>query len=342
MGRVSGILWMVSAAVAAVSAFLPGAEHVGLGWVLGLAAAVFLYGLGSVTGAIPWQKASLAQLAIGMALTIPVVGLAIYMTGASLSFIEPLLVCSLLYAAFYFPPRWAWPLAIELVAVAGTPLLYDGSAIENAFLPRYLALAAGFVAATWVMVGLKQRLVGAEERQRQFARRDPLTGVGNRRAFDESLRLEIGRRGSVERHRRTGDAGGLALFIIDLDDFKGVNDSHGHPVGDAVLREAATRTQAVLRAGDHLSRIGGDEFAVIAPGVNEVGARHLAAAIRTSVTADPGDSEVPAPRASIGWAVFPTDGTDYGTLVQVADRRMLRSKPATRALPGEPTVRVFS
>ena len=107
-----------------------------------------------------------------MALTIPVVGLAIYLSGGSLSYIEPLLVCSLLYAAFYFPPRWAWPLAIELVLVAGTPLLYDGDAIENAFLPRYLALAVGFLAATWVMVGLKARLVGAEERQREFANHD--------------------------------------------------------------------------------------------------------------------------------------------------------------------------
>jgi diguanylate cyclase (GGDEF)-like protein len=339
MGRVSGILWMISAATAVVCAFLPGSEHASLGWVLALGAVVFLYGLGSVTGAIPWQKASLGQLALGMALTIPVVGLAIYLTGASLSFIEPLLVCSLLYAAFYFPARWAWPLTIELIVAAGTPLLYDSNAIDNAFLPRYLALAAGFLAATWVMVGLKQRLVGAEQRQRDFAHRDPLTGVGNRRAFDEALRREIARR-SQHQGRRRADDSGLALFIIDLDDFKGVNDRHGHPVGDAVLREAASRTQAVLRSTDHLARIGGDEFAVIAPGVNEVGARHMAESIETSVCADGGDSETPAPRASIGWSVYPADGDDYSKLIQVADRRMLSRKPKTRSIPGEPTVRV--
>jgi diguanylate cyclase (GGDEF)-like protein len=268
------------------------------------------------------------QLALGMALTIPVVGLAIYLTGASLSFIEPLLVCSLLYAAFYFPPRWAWPLTIELLLAAGTPLLYDGEAIHNAYLPRYLALAVGYLAATWVMVGLKARLVGAEQRQREIAYRDPLTGVANRRAFDEAFRDEIARR-TRPAGRRESDPGALALFIIDLDDFKGVNDHHGHPVGDTVLCEAATRTKAMIRADDTLARIGGDEFAVVAPGAGEAGARNLAESIRTALRADTGESSTPAPGASIGWAIFPEDGSDYASLMQVADQRMLRSKPGT-------------
>ncbi len=327
MGRVSGILWIVSACVAVVCTFLPGAQHGGVGWVLGLAAFVLLYGIGSVTGAIPWQKASMDQLALGMALTIPVVGLAIFLTGASLSFIEPLLVCSLLYAAFYFPPRWAWPLTVELLLAAGTPLLYDGDAIHNAYLPRYLALAVGYLAATWVMVGLKSRLVGAEQQQRDFANRDPLTGVANRRAFDDAFRHELSRRNHPG--RRDADAAALALFVIDLDDFKGVNDHLGHPVGDAVLCEAATRTAAMVRADDTLARIGGDEFAVIAPGAGEAGARNLAESIRTSLCADTGESSTPAPHASIGWAVYPEDGSDYASLMQVADQRMLRSKPST-------------
>ena len=95
------------------------------------------------------------SLAIGMVVTIPVVGLAIYLTGGTLSYIEPLLVCALLYAAFFFPSRWAWPLSIELVVFAGAPLIYDRHAIDNAFLPRYVGLVVGFLAATWVMVGLK-------------------------------------------------------------------------------------------------------------------------------------------------------------------------------------------
>jgi diguanylate cyclase (GGDEF)-like protein len=332
MGRISGILWTVSGLVALVCVFLPGAEHVGLGWVLGLIGLVLAYGIGSITGLIPWQRATLDQLALGTVATIPVVGLAIYLSGGSISFVEPMLFCSLLYIAFYFPPRWAWPLAIELVLAAGAPLIYDGSAIEAAFLPRYLALAATFIAATWVMLGLKSRLVGAEARQREIARRDPLTGVGNRRDFDQTLRAEL------ERRRGRLEASPLALFIVDLDDFKSVNDGHGHGVGDAVLREAATRIRAVLRSDDRLARIGGDEFAVIAPGANESGARILAEAIQVALGADAGESGMPAPHASVGWSVFPLDGEDYESLMQSADGRMMRRKRTAHRIASDARV----
>lgn len=326
MGRISGFLWIVGSLIGAGAAFLPGAVHEGLPWVLGMSALVFLYGVGSVTGAIGWQRASMNALAAGMVVTIPVVGLALYLSGGSLSYIEPFLVCSLLYAAFFFPSRWAWPLSIELILIAGTPLLYDAQAIENAFLPRYLALAVSFLAATWVMVGLKRRLVDAEARQRDIANRDPLTGVGNRRVFDAILHRELQARTMPGGRRRQTDNSPLALLILDLDDFKGVNDQHGHPVGDAVLCEAANRAHAILRSTDTLARIGGDEFAVIAPGAHGEGAQRMAEAIRTAVGLRDSDAVGPVPSASVGWAVFPEDGLDYETLMHAADERMLRLK----------------
>lgn len=326
MGRISGWLWITAALVGATACFLPGAMHVGVGWVLALSAAVLAYGIGSVTGAIPWEKASMNALAIGMAVTIPVAGFALFLTGGSLSYIEPMLVCSLLYAAFFFPARWAWPLSIELVLTAGTPLLYDSQAIENAYLPRYLGLAAGFLVATWVMVGLKRRLVDAEARQRDFANRDPLTGVGNRRNFDATLQRELKARTQPRGGRREGDESPLALLLLDLDDFKGVNDHHGHQVGDAVLCEAAKRAHSILRSTDTLARIGGDEFAVIAPGAHGEGVRRMAEAIRTAVGVRDPRSESPTPSASIGWAVYPDDGADFETLMRAADERMLRLK----------------
>jgi diguanylate cyclase (GGDEF)-like protein len=325
MGRISGGLWIVAALAGAGAAFLPGAIHEGLPWVLGVSALVFLYGLGGLGGVIAWQRASMNALAIGMAVTIPVVGLAIYLTGGSLSYVEPFLVCSLLYAAFFFPSRWAWPLSIELILVAGTPLLYDGNAVDNAFVPRYVALVAAFLAATWVMVGLKRRLVEAEARQRDFANRDPLTGVGNRRAFDATLQRELAAR-TMPSGRREADGSPLALLVLDLDDFKGVNDEHGHQVGDAVLCEAAKRAGTMLRSTDILARIGGDEFAVIAPGAHGEGAQHMAEAIRSAVGIRESDAPGPIPSASVGWAVFPDDGGDYETLMRAADERMLRLK----------------
>jgi diguanylate cyclase (GGDEF)-like protein len=326
MGRISGWLWIVAALVGVAAAFLPGAQHAGIGWVVGVSAVVFLYGVASVAGWIPWSTASMTALASGMALTIPVAGLALYLTGGSLSYIEPLLLCSLLYAAFFFPPRWAWPLVVELVLVAGTPLLYDPDAIDNAYLPRYLALVAAFLAATAVMTGLKSRLVEAEARQRDFANRDPLTGVGNRRNFDLTLKRELSSRVNPRRSRRETDLSPLAVLLIDLDDFKGVNDRHGHQVGDAVLVAAAERAHAMLRSTDTLARIGGDEFAVIAPGAHGEGVRRMAESIRDAVSISDPEVEGPSPSASIGWAVFPEDGEDFETLIRTADERMLRLK----------------
>jgi diguanylate cyclase (GGDEF)-like protein len=325
MGRISGVLWTVAALIGIGGAFLPGAVHVGIGWILAVGVVVLLYGIGSVTGAIPWQHASMNALAIGMLVTIPVVGVAIYITGGAISYVEPFLVCSLLYAAFFFPARWAWPLSMELVLVAGAPLLYEGEAIDYAFVPRYLALVASFLAAAWVMIGLKHRLVAAEAHQREIANRDPLTGVGNRRAFDATLQEEL----EVRRHtggRREGDDSPLALLVFDLDDFKGVNDRYGHQVGDAVLRTAASRAEEILRSTDALARIGGDEFAVIAPGAHGEGARRMAEAIGTAVSRREPGAETPQPSASFGWAVFPEDGEDFETLLRAADERLLEVK----------------
>jgi diguanylate cyclase (GGDEF)-like protein len=325
MGRISGFLWIAAAVVGAIDVFVPGSDHVATPLVLLLGAFIFLYGLASVVGWIPWERASIDALAVGMVLTVPVAGLAIYMTGGALSYIEPLLVCPLLYAAFFFPERWAWPLTLELIVVAGAPLIYDADAIDNAFLPRYLALAIGFLAATWVMVGLKKRLVAAEVRQRDIANRDPLTEVGNRRYFDTTMKREVERR-TRPFGRRELDSSPLALLILDLDDFKGVNDRHGHQVGDAVLQEATARILSVLRSTDTLARIGGDEFAIIAPGAHSGGAAGLAEAVRGAVALDDAGDDLPTPSASVGWAVFPDDGQDFETLMRSADDRMLRNK----------------
>ncbi len=326
MGKISGVLWILAAFITVGSCYLPGAQHADMVWVFALSGAILVYGIAGAQGRLRWDRASMKVLAIGMVVTIPVIGLGIYLTGGAMSFVQPMLVTTLIYAAFFFPTKWAWPLSIELTLVAGTPLLYDPNAIDDAFLPYYVAIVAGFLSATWVLVGLRKRLLDAELHHRDIANRDPLTGIANRRHFDMVLQQELARRSPPTGGRRRADETPLALLLVDLDDFKGINDNHGHPVGDAVLCQVAERAESMVRSTDTLARIGGDEFAVIAPGAQGENARRLAASICDAVSTSYSDSGTPTPSASVGWAVFPEDGEDFETLIRSADERMLSRK----------------
>ena len=110
-------------------------------------------------------------------------------------------------------------------------------------------------------------VVNAESRAHAFqlARTDELTGLPNRRAFGERLS------GEVARARRSGTP--LALAILDLDGFKGVNDQHGHATGDRVLCAVSDALRATVREGELLARVGGEEFGWILPGADLRGGR---------------------------------------------------------------------
>jgi diguanylate cyclase (GGDEF)-like protein/PAS domain S-box-containing protein len=127
------------------------------------------------------------------------------------------------------------------------------------------------------------RDISAEKRNRAelqvLATRDALTGLLNQRVFHEQLRDEIAR---AERHGRP-----LSIAIFDLDHFKAINDRHGHPTGDAVLRDVARRLQSLVRDGEHLARIGGEEFARILPDATGIGAFAAAERTRRAISAEP-------------------------------------------------------
>ena len=107
-----------------------------------------------------------------------------------------------------------------------------------------------------------------EEHLRHLADHDPLTGLRNRRLFEHDLRLQ------VARSRRYGEV--AALMVIDLDEFKQVNDQHGHKVGDDALKAVASALMRRLRETDLVARLGGDEFAVLLPHIDQAGVASVA------------------------------------------------------------------
>jgi diguanylate cyclase (GGDEF)-like protein len=163
------------------------------------------------------------------------------------------------------------------------------------------------------------------EEMRDTAMRDGLTGLYNRRAFDEHLKQAIGREG---RH----DGGRFALLLIDIDHFKKLNDTFGHPAGDAALRHTAALLHGHLRTADQDARFGGEEFAVIVAGADEAGALHLAERVRHGIEKGQVifDGARLAVTVSIGVAVWPRDGESGGELVAAADRALYAAKQGGR------------
>jgi diguanylate cyclase (GGDEF)-like protein len=182
----------------------------------------------------------------------------------------------------------------------------------------------------------------AEKELRHRALHDSLTGMPNRALLLDRLRR------SLFVCRETGKP--LALFLIDLDGFKEVNDRYGQEAGDEVLREVARRLQEALRDSDTVARLGGDEFAVLLPSTQEAGATVVAgkivSALHTPFVVEGATVEI---AGSIGIALYPDHGEESSMLLQAADAAMYVAKrrksgyavhaggpPSTRSFEDEP------
>ena len=144
---------------------------------------------------------------------------------------------------------------------------------------------------------------------------DPLTGLYDRRSFDRLLEM------AIARGNRYGWQ--FTLVVVDLDELKTINDTQGHPAGDAALRDLGERFRRVLRIGDDGARIGGDEFALILPNTPPEAVETLLARVRSVE-----GGERPAPSFSYGWAQIPGDATERDELVALADKRLYEAKKA--------------
>jgi diguanylate cyclase (GGDEF)-like protein len=162
------------------------------------------------------------------------------------------------------------------------------------------------------------------EHNHNAAIHDALTGLHNRRAFNENLER------AVAREDRQG--GHFALLLLDIDRFKKLNDTYGHPAGDAALRNTAQLLTHHVRKSDLAARFGGEEFAVLLASTELVGAQHVAEKVRAEV--ERGRLVYDGARigvtVSIGIAVWPDDGRDGASLVAAADRALYAAKEGGR------------
>ena len=154
----------------------------------------------------------------------------------------------------------------------------------------------------------------------ELAIKDPLTGLLNRRGFDSALDAELTR---ANRHNHA-----FSIASIDLDNFKFINDTYGHPAGDLVLAEVASRLQRCLRKLDTFARLGGDEFVIILPETNYESGLLVVQKLRDALVNEP--FSLPATNiqvtASIGVAGFPRDGNNRETLHSAVDAVLYKAK----------------
>ena len=172
-----------------------------------------------------------------------------------------------------------------------------------------------------MVVGSSKALSRTLSELEYYSTHDPLTGLHNRRYFNEILEYEVGR---SERHHHD-----FSILMLDLDDFKDINDTYGHPCGDAVLKRMAEGMQVTMRKGDLATRIGGDEFAILLTETGKNGALAVAEKLRTELR----DTNFESPdgksfhvTTSIGLVTYPEDAQNLQDLMASVDVGLYRAK----------------
>jgi diguanylate cyclase (GGDEF)-like protein len=247
-------------------------------------------------------------------------------SGPGASF-EQLLFMIAIYACAVHPVRRSLLVLFCATAVSLTPTWYetvDRQFLSEAVSQLLLTWIVGAVVLGW-MTRVRHARAEAEsavEEADQLARIDPLTGLGNRRALEEALPL------AVAAARRTGEP--LAVLVGDLDDFKGVNDIHGHQAGDDLLRRAARSMNAALRLSDPCFRFGGDEFVAILPNADLEEALEAAGRVASTVALSCRTPDGRPLRITVGAAEVAEGETGMDAFVR-ADAELLATKTRRRA-----------
>jgi diguanylate cyclase (GGDEF)-like protein len=314
-GKLAGVLFLTAGVTAVVLLFLPGIEADHGSWVIGLGTGCLAWALFCLTLARPaehgpwfWHLPAVGALA----------GTAGIMaaTGGDESPARFYVFFMLVYVTYFFPRREALLYLPACVAVALSPLFYDGAALDDGYLGELIVICPAYVILGALIMDGKSLHVALREQARTLSLCDPLTELPNRRAMLEWL---------DEHMHRGADVG---LMLIDLDGFKDVNTVHGYPAGDAVLREAASTLRSCVRADDVVARLGGDEFAVLSSDADPEALAALSDRVLDAVRgmAERLDLEGVRLTASVGWALHPVDADTTDELIAAADICMRGAK----------------
>ena len=218
--------------------------------------------------------------------------------------------------AFYFLP---WRRAAPQVAFIAVNYAVTLVAMPGDVFPfqRWAIMVLTIVVICTLVALLRARVEALVARLADAARTDPLTGLRNRRAYEEVLDLEMAR------CDRTGET--FSLVLGDIDHFKAVNDKLGHPAGDRVLKRVAADVAASCRRMDTVVRMGGEEFALLLPATDADGAFLLAERLRLGIRRTFRRHPVPV-TISFGIASYPADADGPDALLQAADAALLTAK----------------
>jgi len=241
--------------------------------------------------------------------------LTIYAWGGDMTY-GPLPYLWVVFFAFYF---FSLPAALVHLGVVGGAFAIALALRDLAFTPvaGWLATVATLLLAGVAVATIRDRLSELIEGLTTAARRDPLTELLNRRGFEEAFDVEL------ERARRMETP--LSLIVGDLDRFKQLNDALGHAAGDEALRRVARAVESAKRSFDSAARVGGEEFALLAPNSDEHGAYMLAERLRGDIERSFVGSETPL-TSSFGIATFPIHGQSAEALLRAADQALYASK----------------
>jgi len=223
----------------------------------------------------------------------------------------------------YPAPRYA----MLLVCLCDFPFVAGALLIGNRWMLVVLLetplLILGCISVIRRLHAMAVALLEAEYASQQLAERDPLTGLFNRARLVDVL------------HDLKAAGTRFVLFYLDLDGFKKVNDTLGHPGGDALLREVAARLQTTIRDSDTLARLGGDEFVIVSPNLGQVESAALASSIIQRISDQEyavGSESLARIGVSVGYACWPEDGPTLELLQNHADLALYEAKNAGKGV----------